>query len=142
MGKNAGGKNAGGNSPEDGVRPLGGDYRRWTRKRLECEMVVVAYSDSEIYRERFNAVVRPMEERMKAGVEPRPDDLDRLASLALFFEAAALVRALGPGALSRMRDKDIKTVALCLGLGPDWPEDMDNAMGGSGRVGSEEKDHD
>jgi hypothetical protein len=135
------GKHPGENNPGDGLGARGPDGRRWSSKRLECEMVVVAYSDSEIYRERFNAVVRPMEERMKAGMEPRHDDLDRLASLALFFEAAALVRALGPGALSRMRDKDIKTMALCLGLGPDWPEDMENGLGGSGSVRDREKDN-
>ncbi|HEY6328042.1 MAG TPA: hypothetical protein VI756_01805, partial [Blastocatellia bacterium] len=86
-------------------------------------------------------VVRPMEERMNAGLDPRPDDQERFASLALFFEAAALVRALGPGALSRMRDKDIKTVALCLGLGPDWPQDMQNGLGGSGSADGREKDN-
>jgi hypothetical protein len=125
-----------GNSSKDVARARERDARHWSRKGLECEMVVVAYCDCWIYCEQFEGVVGPMEERMKAGLEPNSGDLDRLVSLALFFEAAALVRALGPGALSRMRDGDIKTVALCLGLGPDWPEDMENGLG----AGAESRD--
>jgi hypothetical protein len=59
--------------------------------------------------------------RLKAGLDPEPDDLDRFVGLTLFFEAALLVReSSSPEHLSEISDEEIKHLALCLGLEPNW----------------------
>jgi hypothetical protein len=91
-----------------------------TRGDLEREIWQTAHGDLAAFLERQEAVLRPMIARMIAELDPRPDDLDRFIGLTLFFEAAALVRTITAQDLSEMLDDEIRRLALCLGLEPNW----------------------
>ena len=82
----------------------------------------VAFGGWEAFVAAYERVVRPMTERMEAGTEPLPDDLDRFVSINLFFEAAALLRASTEQHLSLMPDQELERVAMCLGLSPSGIE--------------------
>ncbi|HEY6334120.1 MAG TPA: hypothetical protein VI756_32695, partial [Blastocatellia bacterium] len=48
------------------------------------------------------------------------DAAEHLAGVAMFFQAGDFVRMIGAGGLSKAKDPDIKVLARCLGLNPDW----------------------
>jgi hypothetical protein len=109
-----------------------------TRRDLEREIWRTAHGGRRAFLERREAVLKPMVGRMKAGLDPEPDDLDRFVGLTLFFEAALLVREWStPEHLSEMSDEEIKHLALCLGLEPNWSRQT-NRNGNHGLMKSEE----
>jgi hypothetical protein len=92
-----------------------------TRRDLEREIWETAHGGRRAFLERWEAVLKPMVGRLNAGLDPEPHDLDRFVGLTLFFEAALLVRESStPEHLSEISDEEIKHLALCLGLEPNW----------------------
>jgi hypothetical protein len=92
-----------------------------TRRDLEREIWETANGGRRAFLERWEAVLKPMVGRLKAGLDPEPDDLDRFLGLTLFFEAALLVREWStPEQLSEISEEEIKHLALCLGLEANW----------------------
>jgi hypothetical protein len=98
-----------------------GGGRPRTRLDLEREIWQTAHGGRRAFLERWEAVLKPMVGRLNAGLDPEPGDMDRFVGLTLFVEAALLVRKWStPEYLSEISDEEIKHLALCLGLEPNW----------------------
>jgi len=93
-----------------------------SRKDLEDLMWETALYAEAVFPLRFISVVEPMISRRDAGFLPTLADVDRLVSLCFFTDAADFLRSQGADLLPKMSDDEIRTMAMCLGLNPNWTE--------------------